>query len=305
MLVTFRLWRCFYHNNTFFLNISDLFSENLKCFRKSDFFWWYKLSSDKSYRVIKVREVRMAIGVMLVTFRLWRCFLITLIKFIKGHKCGRDPRHFQQQELDLQGFNWWVCSVPSVAPCARVSRLSRSTCRFAAIQVQFPTDFFAPRCAKAAHAHTGVTTLQRKSHRFVLKICFVQVCQIYVKSCGFQATAPAAAAAARPSTAAANSARKRNLKSHIWICYACGAKAFNSGNQLAQHQRGKKCKLNLLRHDLTWPVKDNDNDIWSYEVFSIIKVNSWFVCQINVHKMLNYTCWSVLCLPCKIYVSVN
>ena len=53
----------------------------------------------------------MAIGVMLVTFRLWRCFLITLIKFIKGHKsrgCGRverDPRHFQQQELDLQGFN--------------------------------------------------------------------------------------------------------------------------------------------------------------------------------------------------------
>ena len=131
-----------------------------------------------------------------------------------------------------------------------MSRLSRSTCRFAAIQVQLPTDVFAPRCAKAAHAPTGVTTLQRKSHRFVLKTCFVQVCQICDKSCGFQATAPAAAAA-RPSTAAANSARKRNLKSHIWICYACGAKAFNSGNQLAQHQRGKKCKLNLLRHDLT------------------------------------------------------
>ena len=117
-------------------------------------------------------------------------------------------------------------------------------------QVQLPTDVIAPRCARAAHAPTGVTTLPRKSHRFVLKICFVQVCQIYVKSCGFQATAPAAAAA-RPRTAAANSARKRKLKSHIWICYACGAKAFNSGNQLAQHQRGKKCKLNLLRHDLT------------------------------------------------------
>ena len=223
----------------------------------------------------------------------------------------KGRRHFQQQGLPQQGLSWWVCSVPSVAPCARVSRLWRSTCRFAAIPYQLPTDAFAPRCAKGpllegpTKGHPGVTTLQRKSHRFVLKICFVQVCQIYVKSCGFQATAPAAAAAARPSTAAANSARKRNLKSHIWICYACGAKAFNSGNQLAQHQRGKKCKLNLLRHDLTWPDKDNAYDIWSYQLFSIIKVHSWFVCQINVHKMLNYTCWSVLCLPCKLYMSVN